>query len=408
MKKRGIYFTLTFNVHREFKAGDGVAEPDKLGIGKPAYYFDSHIQGLYLQFVRQLLSHRNPYTGNEYRNEPALAWIELLNENSLIEAWSQWRLMTPQQEHPPHTWSPIPASYGEQLTQRWTSWQESHIHIEQRRAWAQALGRQTGEPVPRSQPHDWAGNCTREHFQAELEFYMELERTFFERARQVIRDELGTQSLLIGDGDHNDSISPYPHAVSFNLLGDFLDGHGYWQHPDLGPPLRVKNTAMVNDPLDSTVVQFARTPVLGRPFTISETNHPFPHHYACEGFPILTAYALFQDWDGLLWFDWGPGRIRPATGVVQVFGFGSDPLKYANTALCGLWFHRGDVQKARHMIVRHVSQEIAQTVCAGTVSKNDLSTRMASRGRHRCCMPCAGHTPKSRHPSIRPRRRCAR
>ena len=45
------------------------------------------MQELYLQFVRQVLTHRNPYTGNEYRDEPALAWIELLNENSLIEAW---------------------------------------------------------------------------------------------------------------------------------------------------------------------------------------------------------------------------------------------------------------------------------------------------------------------------------
>ena len=99
--------------------------------------------------------------------------------------------------------------------------------------------------------------------------------------------------------------------LSFNLLGDFVDGHGYWQHPDLGPPLRSRNDPMVNDPLDSTVVQFARSPVAGRPFTISETNHPFPHRFACEGFSILTAYALFQDWDGLLWFDWGPGGSIP-------------------------------------------------------------------------------------------------
>jgi len=267
--------------------------------------------------------------------------------------------MVPQQERPPHTWSPIPASYGAQLTRLWTAWQESHTTADQRRLWAKALGAPPGQPVPRSQPHDWQNNCTREHFLAELKFYMDLERVFFAQARRLIRDELAAQQLLIGDGDHNDSISPFPHALSFNLLGDFLDGHGYWQHPDLGPPLRVKNTAMVNDPLDSTVVQFARTPVLGRPFTISETNHPFPHRYACEGFPILTAYALFQDWDGLLWFDWGPGRIRPATGVVQVFGFGNDPMKYANTALCGLWFHRGDVQAARQTVVRHISQDAA-------------------------------------------------
>lgn len=359
LKKRGIYFTLTFNVHREFKPGDGVTDHEQLGMGKAAYYFDTRIQELYLQFVRQLLTHRNPYTGNEYRNEPALAWMELLNENSLIEAWAQWRLMVPQQPQTPHTWSPIPESYGAELSRQWTAWQELHVPVDKRRAWAATFGSKPDEAIPRSQPHDWPDKCLGEHYLAELEFYMHLESEFFARAQRLIRDELAAQPLLIGDGDHNDTISPYPHALSFNLHGDFLDGHGYWQHPDLGPPLHVNNTPMVNDPFDSTVVQFARTPVEGRPFTISETNHPFPHRYACEGLPILSAYALFQDWDGLLWFDWGPGRIRPAEGVVQVFGFGNDPLKYAQAAICGLWFHRGDVQPAQQTVVRHVSHSTA-------------------------------------------------
>ena len=101
LKKRGIYFTLTLNVHREFKPGDEVAQREQLGIGKPVFYFDPQVQRLYLDFARQLLTHRNPYTGCEYRHEPALAWIELLNENSLVEAWAQWRLMVPKQRATP-------------------------------------------------------------------------------------------------------------------------------------------------------------------------------------------------------------------------------------------------------------------------------------------------------------------
>ncbi len=159
LKKRGIYFTLTLNVHREFKPGDSVTQREQLGIGKPAFYFDPQVQRLYLDFARQLLTHRNPYTGCEYRHEPALAWIELLNENSLIEAWAQWRLMVPKQEQQPHTWSPISAGYGRQLTDLWIQWLEQHATAEQRRAWSAALGANAGDPVPRSQPHDWQGMC---------------------------------------------------------------------------------------------------------------------------------------------------------------------------------------------------------------------------------------------------------
>ncbi len=57
---------------------------------------------------------------------------------------------------------------------------------------------------------------------------------------------------------------------------------------------------MVNDPLHSTVVQLSRTAFAGKPYTVSETNHPFPNEYASEGIPILAAYAGFQDWDMIM------------------------------------------------------------------------------------------------------------
>lgn len=34
-------------------------------------------------YARQLLTHRNPYTGLEYRNDPAIVIVEINNENAL-------------------------------------------------------------------------------------------------------------------------------------------------------------------------------------------------------------------------------------------------------------------------------------------------------------------------------------
>ena len=64
----------------------------------------------------------------------------------------------------------------------------------------------------------------------------------------------------------------------------------------------IPNTPMVNDPLHSTVVQLSRSAVAGKPYTVSEVNHPFPNEYACEGIPILAAYAALHDWDGMFWY----------------------------------------------------------------------------------------------------------
>jgi hypothetical protein len=83
----------------------------------------------------------------------------------------------------------------------------------------------------------------------------------------------------------------YPQIIN-NAMFDYLDEHGYWQHPSIASVTRAKNDPMVNDPADSTVVQFARTPMVGKPFVVSETNHRFPHIYVVEGIALLTAYAM--------------------------------------------------------------------------------------------------------------------
>ena len=86
---------------------------------------------------------------------------------------------------------------------------------------------------------------------------------------------------------------------------DIVDGHVYWQHPGSPPPV---NTPMVNDPLHSTVVQLSRTAFAGKPYTVSETNHPFPNDWASEGIPMLAAYGSFQDWDAIILYTFEPKR----------------------------------------------------------------------------------------------------
>ena len=110
---------------------------------------------------------------------------------------------------------------------------------------------------------------------------------------------------------------------------------------------------MVNEPGVSTAVSLARSPVEGMPFTVSETNHPFPSEYAAEGIPILGAYAMLQDWDGIYQHEmatsaphaWNSSR----PGAFAIF---ADPVKMANLAASGLMFLRGDLQPARTTVYR--------------------------------------------------------
>jgi hypothetical protein len=118
---------------------------------------------------------------------------------------------------------------------------------------------------------------------------------------------------LLGDSDRNYDMSGYPHAET---LADFdvVGGEACWQRPrDLrdasGKPAgwEFPNTPMVADPLASTAVQLARTPVRDKSFVVTAFSHPFPNDFACEGLPILAAYASFQDWDGVFAYNFAHG-----------------------------------------------------------------------------------------------------
>src|SRR5579883_946337 len=87
LKKRGIYVDLNLNVGRTYKAADAVKDFGLLGFAKALTYFDDRLLTLQREYASQLLTHFNPYTKREYRNEPAVLLVELVNENSLVESW---------------------------------------------------------------------------------------------------------------------------------------------------------------------------------------------------------------------------------------------------------------------------------------------------------------------------------
>jgi hypothetical protein len=115
---------------------------------------------------------------------------------------------------------------------------------------------------------------------------------------------------------------------------------------------------MVDDPLNSTVVELSRTAEAGKPYTVSEVNEPFPNDYGAEQIPILAAYGDFQDWDAILWYTFEPKSDpgwKPYVG--DPFDISLDPVKMPELAAGALLFLRGDVRPARETVARTYSEE---------------------------------------------------
>ena len=110
LKKNGIYADLNLHVGRlypEMPKWDTMPQYFK-GIDN----FFAPMIALQQDYARALLTHRNPYTQFNYLEDPAVAFIEINNENGLMREWWNGSLDDPS----------MPALYSDELTRQWREW----------------------------------------------------------------------------------------------------------------------------------------------------------------------------------------------------------------------------------------------------------------------------------------------
>lgn len=131
---------------------------------------------------------------------------------------------------------------------------------------------------------------------------------------------------------------------------DYCDIHAYWNHPTFPHKAwdqsdwYVTNTCLANNPVNGTLSNLASLRVLGKPFTCSEYDHPYPNFYAAEGNVMLAAVAAFQDWSATFQFAWSHGDQFERDMATSFFDMCANQTKMAHLPACYGMFVRGDVQ----------------------------------------------------------------
>jgi hypothetical protein len=333
LKKNGIYMDLNLNVGRAYKEGDGVPDAARLTWAKSLTLYDKRIIELEKEYAHNLLTHVNPYTKTEYRNEPAIAIVEMLNENGIGQGYN-----------PPSKF------YADELDGIYNAWLKANLTADQLQTLRQEAGVQGDAPIPRL-PGNARATAPKDRYETEVRFFMDLENKFYQDMKDYLRG-LGVKQPFIGTADHGHSGPPWAMLTSLSKL-DILDGHIYWNQY-----IGVGNVPQVNDPLHSTIVQVSRTPFAGKPYTVSETNEPFPNEYNSEGIPILAAYAGFQDWDMVVMYTFEPKKDpawKPFVG--DAWDISLDPVRMTEMAAGALMFLQFDVKPARQVVERTYSTE---------------------------------------------------
>jgi len=351
LKKRGVYVYFDLLDYRRFLPGDGVRDAEQFQHGwrhgiKGATIFNDRLIELQKEFATKFLTHANPHTKLRYVDDPAVAVVEITNENSVFYL---------------HNTSLTLPCYVEELRGRWNRWlvERYGSRAKLAAAWT-AAGRSAlladEDPARRTvhlplkdlyseaRGEQYVGHRHPLRIRDMRRFLFDVERRYYQRMRGHLKS-LGVKVPITGT---NQTFCP---ASNFaDACNDFLSRNNYWLHPNVRakPFVTFRNLAVVRSDLAKTsnpITEIASSSVVGKPMISPEFNFPWPNEFRAECLPLMTAYACFQDWDGLLFFSY-----RPGGEALEHFGNQSDPVRWGEFPAAAMIFHRRDVAVARNTL----------------------------------------------------------
>jgi len=111
LKLHGIYTDLNLHVSRSLGEAEGfVAQKQRPQYDKGLGNFEPRMIELQKKYARDLLTHVNPYTKTAYTAEPAIAFVEISNEDALFAIWSGNQLDN------------LPEPYATTYRKLWNEW----------------------------------------------------------------------------------------------------------------------------------------------------------------------------------------------------------------------------------------------------------------------------------------------
>jgi len=162
-----------------------------------------------------------------------------------------------------------------------------------------------------------------------LMFLAETEKAFFDAMRNYLKKDLGCKAMITG-------------TIVFGPLGlyaqsdmDFIDAHAYWQHPQF--PRKswdpndwlIEQKAMSDYPEESTLMKLVAERLSGKPFTVTEYNHPAPLDSQAECVPMIASFAASQDWDGVWLYTYSHTNTNWGRDFMNsYFDIDSNPAKW--------------------------------------------------------------------------------
>jgi hypothetical protein len=353
LKRHGIYvyFAMLYPHVKNYKPGDDLPQ-EVQGAGGVGFFNAEVIRENWNHFER-ILTHENKYTGTRYVDEPALAFVEIYNEDSLY-----W-----------YSTDEMPSLYWKELALRFNTWltMKYRTHAGLRAAWQvpgqpsplgpdEDLGMTNVEPLKTWDYSDqWAPHLVRRG-RDQIRFYYETESAFYRRTIGKLR-EWGLKCPVVTSNWKGTRHTQYAYLLT-TTEGDVQDHHAYYSSGYTGRPFHA--TPMSRMPDAGNLSRIAFYANLDAPIVCTEWDAGPPHEYPYETVLMNASVGAMQGWDGLFQF---AGFGEDWRGRLTFSPYFTTGLQNPNVQLiypaCALMFRRRDVAEADPVYERRVTPDQA-------------------------------------------------
>jgi hypothetical protein len=374
LEKHGVYFGWSHSYHYKVRPGDEAKllnyNEIKTQLGSDTYGLMNaapDVQNLNIAMVVSLLKHRNPYTGKTYAQDPALAWLEVQNEDDIFFYTFGGAI------------DKCP-TYKQALMQRFGDWLKAKYSTQAAlaKAWGHELGanEKIGGPMD-VQTNPWffgddglkqGDSFHRQRLLDNADFFHAEQDRYYKKFVAAVRG-----AGYLGPINGSPWWAPTTVPQYYNLKSDaqtgYVDRHNYfggklWDTMLADPGSGYLNTGLVRDG--------------SCPFTLSEWCHVYPSVYSAEGPAIMAAYGLgLQGWNGSYEFQSfsNNGGFQPDEGHEPWNIWSCDvPNQIGQFPTLSRMIYRGDVKEGDVIAVKRVSDDNLLT------GKFDFSDTMAANG----------------------------
>lgn len=368
-QKKGMYVYLVLRGYRTFRPGDGVAQAEQLKrAAKPYAFFDPRLIELQKEYaVEWLFEHVNPYTGLPNGLNPAVALIEIENEDSLFFGHVSWRnFLEPYRTDFERIWNEwLRGEYGStaRLRQAWTDAGGKCALMEQEDL---ETGSVELPAMTLKALEDLDATAWTDPLQAPVRtrdgarFAADVQRRYFATMRDTLRSR-GCRVPLTAVVHSGILLDTWTVAQEL----DFTAENAYVDHPAFHPGKTWvgKSFFSNNNPIQETGVwglapQLARYRWAGKPLVCREWTTCWPNEYRVSSLLDVASLGLLQDYDGLIhfaYYTWGD------FDRITAFGPQADPLRWGLFGYAAQLFLQGELPADAQRIAIGFSDEDLST-----------------------------------------------